>query len=34
MTPERLKEIEQLAQLYGNANCWTGTSGSLAAIIL
>jgi len=34
MTPERLLEIEQTAQEFGNANCWTGTSGKLAAMIL
>jgi len=33
MTPERLIEIEQHARLYGPANCWTGTSGTLARMI-
>jgi hypothetical protein len=33
MTPERLAEIEQIMNRYGSANCWTGTSGMLAAII-
>jgi hypothetical protein len=33
MTPERRLQIEQLANLYGSANCWTGATGSLAAAI-
>jgi hypothetical protein len=33
MTPERLLEIEQIMRRFGSANCWTGTSGSLASII-
>jgi hypothetical protein len=33
MTPERLEEIRQIMNRYGSANCWTGTSGTLAAII-
>lgn len=33
LTPERRLEIEQIANLYGPSNCWTGTSGTLAAII-
>jgi hypothetical protein len=33
MTPERLIEIEQIMNRFGSANCWTGTSGMLAAII-
>lgn len=33
LTPERRLEIEQLANLYGSANCWTGTSGTLAVAI-
>jgi hypothetical protein len=31
---ERIKTIEQAARLYGPANCWTGTSGNLAAMII
>jgi len=33
MTPERILEIEQTMNRFGSANCWTGTSGTLAAII-
>jgi hypothetical protein len=33
LTPERLLEIEQVMNRFGSANCWTGTSGTLAAII-
>ena len=33
MTPERLKEIECEARKAGSANCWTGTSGTLASMI-
>jgi hypothetical protein len=33
MTPERLEEIEQIMRRFGSANCWTGTTGTLAAII-
>jgi len=31
---ERLIEIEQHARRYGPANCWTGTSGTLSAMIV
>jgi hypothetical protein len=34
MTPERLIEIEQHARRFGSANCWTGTSGTLATMIV
>ena len=34
MTEERMIEIEQHARLYGSSNCWTGTSGTLAAMIM
>lgn len=34
MTPERFIEIEQHARRFGPANCWTGTSGTLAAMII
>lgn len=34
MTPERKIEIEQHARRFGSANCWTGTSGTLAAMII
>lgn len=33
MTPERRIEIEQIANKFGSANCWTGTSGMLCSII-
>lgn len=31
---ERLIEIEQHARRFGPANCWTGTSGTLSAMII
>jgi hypothetical protein len=34
MTPTERIEAEQLARRYGSANCWTGTSGTLAAWLL
>ena len=34
MTDRELTEAEQLARRYGSANCWTGTSGTLAAYLL
>ena len=34
MTPAERIEAEQLARRYGSANCWTGTSGTLAAWLL
>lgn len=34
MTQDELIEAEQLARRYGSANCWTGTSGTLAAWII
>ena len=34
MTPERMIEIEQHARRFGSANCWTGTSGTLATMII
>ena len=33
MTEQRLIEIEQEMNKFGPSNCWTGTSGALAAII-
>jgi len=33
LTDGRRAEIEQAANLYGSANCWTGTSGMLATMI-
>jgi hypothetical protein len=33
LTPERRIEIEQAANLYGSANCWTGTTGTLATMV-
>lgn len=34
MTPERLLEIRQTAELYGACYGWAGTSGRLAAMIV
>lgn len=34
MNEQRLVELEQIARLYGSPNCWTGTTGYLAGIIL
>jgi hypothetical protein len=34
VTPERMIEIEQHARRFGPANCWTGTSGTLSAMII
>lgn len=34
VTPAERQEAEQLARRYGSANCWTGTSGTLAAWLL
>lgn len=34
LTEQELTEAEQLARHYGPANCWTGTSGTLAAWII
>lgn len=34
ISDERITAIEQAARLYGPANCWTGTSGTLAAMII
>ncbi len=31
---KRLIEIEQHARRFGPANCWTGTSGTLSAMII
>jgi hypothetical protein len=31
---ERLMEIEQHARRFGPANCWTGTGGTLSAMII
>ena len=33
MTPERLQEIVFARNKYGSANCWTGETGTLAAMI-
>ena len=33
LTNDELTQAEQLARRYGPANCWTGTSGTLAAWI-
>lgn len=34
VSAERIIEIEQHARRYGSANCWTGTSGTLSAMII
>ena len=34
VSKERLIEIEQHARRFGPANCWTGTSGTLSAMII
>lgn len=34
ITPERLLEIRQTAQLFGTSNGWAGTSGKLATMIV
>ena len=34
MTPERMIEIEQHARRFGPANGWTGTIGTLSAMII
>jgi hypothetical protein len=34
VSEERMIEIEQHARRFGSANCWTGTSGTLSAIII
>lgn len=34
ISPDRLTEIRQAAMRYGPANCWTGDTGTLAAMIL
>ena len=33
MTDERQLEIEQAMMRFGPANCWTGTTGTLATMI-
>jgi len=34
VSPDRLKQAEQLVRLIGPANCWTGTGGTLASLSL
>jgi hypothetical protein len=34
VSAERIIEIEQHARRFGSANCWTGTSGTLATMII
>lgn len=34
ISPDRLTEMRQAAMKYGPANCWTGDTGTLAAMIL
>lgn len=34
VSQERMIEIEQHARMFGSSNCWTGTSGTLAAMII
>lgn len=33
LTQERRQQIEQAANTFGTANCWTGTSGTFAHMI-
>lgn len=33
LTDERLNEMTRAIRLYGSANCWTGTTGTLATMI-
>lgn len=33
VTPDEVKAAEQLARRVGSANCWTGTSGSVASAL-
>lgn len=34
ITPEELQRVREWCRTYGPANCWTGTTGSVAAIVL
>ncbi len=34
MTDDRLAEMWQFIRRYGSGNCWTGTTGTAAAMIL
>lgn len=34
ITPERIEEMRQAIRKYGSGNCWTGTTGTLAVMIL
>ena len=34
VSAERMIEIEQHARKHGPTNCWTGTSGTLSAMII
>jgi len=34
LTQNEIDEAERLARRYGPANCWTGTSGTLAAWVI
>ena len=34
MTESELIEAEQYARKYGPANCWTGTSGTMAGYVI
>jgi hypothetical protein len=34
VSEERMIEIEQHARRFGSSNCWTGTSGTLSAMII
>ena len=33
ISAERLAEMRQAVRTYGSANCWTGTTGTLAAMV-
>jgi hypothetical protein len=34
ITPEEIERVRQWVRTYGPANCWTGTTGSVAAVVL
>ena len=33
ISPERLAEMREAVRTYGSGNCWTGTTGTLAAMV-
>lgn len=34
ITPEEIDRVRHWVRKYGPANCWTGESGSVAAVVL